>query len=249
MGGRRLFLFFLFSSFSLSYQFTVDFQNGAFWSKFPIDLYISEKDEDRASLLFRHLTDAANDWENSLGRNIWNVKYGNESHQNQVKYSFNFQADVGKDPYGTLAVAYRVKKGAEFQRTGIVVNGEIPDLLYDESLLRQTLLHELGHTIGLGHSDRPAIMGAVLGSVDYISSDDSLGLREAHDLHIHRQENGSTYTGETKSEDEVLQGMGCGSISIDGGNPGSGPLSYVLGVMMLFLIERSRVFPSFCTGS
>lgn len=113
------------------------------------------------------------------------VPVSSGDHQNSVAFSNS----VFGQPFGgnTLAVTYYWYSGSTMVESDTLFNQAKPfdsyrgPLQYPESDIRRVFLHELGHTLGLGHPDThgqsvDAIMNSIVGNRETPSSDDIAGV-------------------------------------------------------------------------
>ena len=184
----------LLSSKVHAYAFTQDFQKGFYWQSFPIQMGKFVTDPNDGALLEQLTNQAVSDWENASGKNLWNfsaVQTSSAYSGNYIRWSDNFGAETGYDPTKTLAITIRYNQGTYFQQTVIILNGSLSYLRQNWSnALKVTILHEIGHTLGLDHTTANAIMAPTLSSLTTLQSDDIQGVNAVVDETIRRQSTG-----------------------------------------------------------
>lgn len=232
-----------------AWAFTEDFKQGFYWGSLPISFGKFVSSPSDGELLSRLTDEAQQEWENQAGKEIWSVTPGystNAPGGNHIRWSNNFAAETGYDPNTTLAVTVRHASGTYFSKVEIILNGGNSALRSNtNNMLKKTILHELGHTVGLDHSQQYSIMGANLSGVSALTFDDSQGINSAIDEIQYRQQIG--YVSPLASESGNKTFAACGSVAFISGNDSdndSGTKSFVLslamGIMLSMLIAARR---------
>lgn len=238
-----------------AFNVTDDFQNGAFWPSFPIQMVKFATANIEDPLLVTLVQQAKLAWEAVVGKEIWSIPedYVFTMTENNIRWSYNFGEETGFDPQSTLAITIRYRLGNTIDRAEIILNGNNPFLRANtNNMLYQTILHELGHVVGLGHSEYfNAIMAASLSGVNTLHQDDIDGINYVTDQTLVRQQNGGFNNNElsgnsTSALDSVAT---CGSIDLgNGGSGGGGPFSFLLTVMLGYLgtilVSRGKKIPN-----
>jgi Matrixin len=217
----------LLSSKVSAYTFTQDFQKGFYWQSFPIQMSKFVTDPNDGVMLEELTNQAVQEWENASGKNLWNfntVQTSSTYAGNYIRWSDNFGGETGYDPSKTLAITIRYNSGTYFQQTVIILNGNLSYLRQNwGNALRTTILHEIGHTLGLDHSSANAIMAANLSTLTTLQPDDISGVNAVVDETIRRQSTG--YTSPYSATTTVKNGLlpTCGTVEDIGSGKGSGP--------------------------
>ncbi len=223
-----------------AYTFTDDFDRGFYWASYPITMNKFVLKSEDGVVLSSIVDECESEWEGVVGMPIWNIPpnaitsgtYGG----NSIRWADDFAAETGFDVDSTLAVTVRHRVGTYFTRTEIILNGEKGNLRTNQSKLRQVILHEMGHTLGLGHTTEYGVMQATLNvAISELSDDDIEGGIAVVEETLWRQDNNyvSPYARE--------EGGSCGTISMDtssGGGPGSFMLSFGLGLIAIMMTRR-----------
>ena len=201
----------LISSPAWAWKYTQDFANGFYWQSLPISISVVDANPTRKSNLERLSQMAIREWERGTDLDLW-VPVGSGT-SNIIRWSDNFQAETNMDPLSVLAVAIRYTGGPYFARTEIIVNGSHPFNQNDVYLLT-TLTHELGHTMGLDHSDHmEAIMAPTLQmNFQGVQIDDVRGMRQAYQETQNRQVTGFVSPLAYEDEEET-NAMSCATVA------------------------------------
>ena len=198
--------FFLHPSIVFSFEFTSDFKMGYFWMNFPILFTVNPSglSEDDLKITEDALVDAMETWYSQADSPIrvwefipWDQVQGNGGVQ-VVKWSSDFTRETGYSALGTMAVTIRQSTTPFIRKSDIIVNSTHTSLRNQENLTL-VLVHELGHTLGLDHSNQ---VGAVMySSLSFgpmanreLSEDDINGYNAVVAENINRQKNGSALT-------------------------------------------------------
>lgn len=237
-------IFFLSSLFSLhAYEFAADVKQGAYWQSFPLKMQIVIPMNDGGQL-FQIVKECENEWENALGVDIWDISQAGPNDQNTIYWEDDFGNVTGYNPSQTLALTLRYQQGGLFSKVQIIINGSLQILRQNwSSMLKKTILHEMGHTIGLDHSTAPAIMQAYVGNFSHLEDDDIQGANAVIDQQRSRQATG--YISPLSAED-AQKIMSCGTLSLtdDSSNNGQGPISLsflfslLMGILPLVVISK-----------
>ena len=235
------------SAFTISSAYgwnpTRDFADGFYWSNFPVQMTVIDSDSNRLAQLKRLSDQAVVTWENVVtSANLWTMgsQQVGASGGNIIRWSNNFTAETGLDSNSVLAVTIRYTGGPYIAKSEIVINGNNA-INNSESNLRTVILHELGHTVGLDHSQYSnAVMAAnlILG-FSGLHSDDVTGIQQVTQQTLQRQATGyiSPLAGQETSESQSP--LSCGTVDMGGGGSGGGPgnglFSLALGLMVALL--------------
>ncbi len=203
-----------------AWAFTEDFKQGYYWGSVPVALGKFATSPSDGDLLSRLTQEAQQEWEDQAGRELWSVSPGystNGPSGNHIRWSNDFAAETGYDPATTLAVTVRHSTGTFFSKVEIILNGGNNALRSNsQNMLKKTILHELGHTFGLDHSQQYSIMGASLSGVSALTFDDSQGINAVVDETLYRQQIG--YVSPLASSSENKTFAACGSVALVGSN-------------------------------
>jgi hypothetical protein len=232
------------------YNLTQDFINGFYWASLPINIVVVDSDANRKSQLIDLAENAIKEWETQSGLSLWDLTSSGTS--NIIRWSTNFGAETKMDPSSVLAVAIRYTNGPYFAKTEIIINGQhnsfnTPNAFINRMNVATTLVHELGHTMGLDHSnDMNAIMAPTL-QTPYpgLNSDDVRGLSDAHSQTEHRQLVRYVSPLAYGQEKSTSQPLSCGTIGTATAASGSsGLLSLSLGMLIGFVRKIYSWFKS-----
>ena len=224
-----------------SYQFTEDFNLGIYWSQLPIRFAKVAANTVEGRQLDSLVSKAEEEWEDVIGVEIWDAAeehyIGSAPTANVIRWSNNFAAETGFSPDSTLAVTIRYRVGTFFDHFEIILNGENQVLRQNfANMLHQVLLHELGHVLGIGHSERsPAVMEANLRGYNELKDDDSSAASAVYTETIRRQDTGFISPLSTKKENET-NALACGTIDMTSPPSGPGLFQVMLGFLLSFLL-------------
>lgn len=229
------------SSSAWGYSLTQDFTNGFYWATLPVNIAVVDSDSSRKSILEDLSRRAVSEWESRSGLSLWSFTSGTK---NIIRWSTNFAAETKMDASSVLAVAIRYTNGPYFAKAEIIINGGHPSLFnpflkeINEENLRTTITHELGHTMGLDHSENMmAVMAPTLQSPYYgLHSDDLEGLSVAHQEMEHRQL--TRYVSPLAySEESSGNALSCGTVGASTGSSANTFISLGLG-MLIGLVRK-----------
>lgn len=198
------------------FNLTRDFVDGFYWASLPINIQVEDSAGARANGIYDLARESIQDWEKATNLKLWDVTSSGTS--NLIRWSTNFAAETRMDATSVLAVAIRYTNGPYFARTEIVINGSHPSFNtgfpnYNKSNLKTTLVHELGHTMGLDHSDDPTAVMAPSLQMFYtgLQWDDKNGMAEAHSQMKQRQAERYVSPLSYGSETTSTQPLSCGT--------------------------------------
>jgi len=141
-----------------------------------------------------------------------------------------------------LAVTIRYSSGTYFSQVVVVLNGENNALRSNsQGMLKKTILHELGHTIGLDHSQQYSIMGASLSGVSTLTWDDSQGANAAINEHLYRQQIGYSAPLSESSNETIAA---CGSVALNQHDDDDfgGRYAFVFSLLIGMVLMRAAKF-------
>ncbi len=244
-----------FSRNAQAYSFTDDFNKGFYWQSLPVKMEKFVTDPADAGLLEQLTNESVLEWENASGSDLWEfsqVKNTTNFSGNYIRWSDHFGEETGYDPSRTLAITIRYNAGTFFQQTLILLNGNLSYLRSNwGGTLKKTILHEIGHTLGLDHSSVSAIMAPSISEISSLQPDDIDGIMALVDETTRRQSVGfvSPFSQSQSSKNSVL--AACGTVEEVGkGQPpsnGAGQFmgSMLIGVVVMYLLnqgQRKKVF-------
>jgi hypothetical protein len=253
--GRKIMLvkwllIFTFSLPAWGYNLTRDFTDGFYWASLPINIQVEDSVGARANDIFKLAEESIRDWESATGLSLWDINSSGTS--NLIRWSTNFAAETRMDPNSVLAVAVRYTNGPYFAKTEIVINGSHPSFntnfpTLNKTNLKTTLVHELGHTMGLDHSNNMSAIMAPSLQPYYtgIHSDDRMGMEDAHSQMEHRQLTRYVSPLSYSSESTSAQALSCGTTGpLTSGPSANSVVSLMAGMLIGFVRKIFRWFKS-----
>jgi hypothetical protein len=232
-----------------AYRFTTDFTNGFYWQELPINITVVDSDSARNAKITALAQAAIVDWQKDSDLKLWS--YSGSGSKNIIRWSTNFAQETKMDPTTVLAVAIRYTDGPYFAKTEIVINGS-HTFNQNDALLRTTLTHELGHTMGLDHSEvSQAVMAPTLQTFyTGLHSDDIAGILAAHAEMDNRQVTRYISPLAYNKESADSNPVSCGSIgpvaSVNSGVSVNGLVSLLSGLLISFVRKIIKWFKSRC---
>jgi hypothetical protein len=235
---------------ALGYRLTQDFINGFYWATLPVKFTIAESNPQRKNLLTELASSAIREWEIKSGLALWDLTDSGAT--NIIRWSTNFAAETRMDPNTVLAVAIRYTEGPYFAKSEIVINGNHKDFnsgmaWLDKMNLGTTLVHELGHTMGLDHSEvLEAVMAPML-QIPYpgLHDDDINGLVDSHQQTEQRQITKYISPLAYREQVETSQPLSCGTTApVAPVTAQSGLYSLGIGLLISFVRKITEWFKS-----
>ena len=237
----------LFSLPAWGFNLTQDFKNGFYWASLPIKITVVDSDSSKKATLEALAKSAIGEWESRTGLNLWDFTQSSSSaaSSNIIRWSTNFAAETNMDPASVLAVAIRYTSGPYFARTEIVINGG-HYLNRDVDNLLTTITHEMGHTMGLDHSDvSAAVMAPTLQTQYYgLHSDDVKGMNSAESTMSNRQLTGYISPLAYSNDSSSSSGLGCGTVATTEAMSFNSMISMGLGLLTGFVRKILKWFKS-----
>lgn len=241
-------MFCLVSQVSLGYSFTDDFIKGYFWKDLPLDFSISEFDAKKKENLTGLVKAAARIWEDGVNGKMWSFE-DTASGKNIIRWAVDFEKETGFDAESTLAVTIRYNDSPYWAKAEVILNPTKEFLKLDPVALQFVLMHELGHTMGLSHSDdedsvmKASYNGDASFAMDQgLSSDDYEGMSEALKTMNTRKSQPQVLSA-SASENKSSDGLSCGTVDLGSGGSGpNGPLQFLISIVlgMLFILVGSN---------
>jgi hypothetical protein len=227
---------------SWGYRLTADFLDGFYWATLPIGITVVESDPVRKAMLEELSQAAISEWESKTNLSLWDYSGGGT--KNIIRWSSNFAAETRMDARTVLAVAIRYTNGPYFARTEIVINGN-HTLNSNEDHLRTTITHELGHTMGLEHSEvSEAIMAPTLQPwYAGLHEDDIEGMQNAESITSKRQVERYVSPLAFNNQESTSKGIACGTVApVSSGVSMNDLLSLAGGLLISFIRKLFKWF-------
>ncbi len=251
-------LLLIFSTNGWTFNLTTDFREGFYWQEFPIALSVLDDpaiDSQKIDDLQWALDEAIQQWTlTTPDLDFWRmdapVSTGT-SGKNLVRWDQNFQLNTGLQGSQYLAVTVRRAVIPLIAQVEILMNTLYLNL--PKSDLVKILVHELGHTIGLDHSDdASSIMSAAIRLGPYsnqsIKLDDVAGVSYIHTEMGMRQSGSSSDPAywellSSQEQNSSTTLPSCGTIEdinrTGGGGTGSFLVSFLFGLMIMLLFGKN----------
>lgn len=256
----------LFASSMYGYRLNRVAESGSRWQQLPVSMTLNPADSGMGSEeTQRAITGAMDSWNKGVGASILDVgsiNTGLKASQgmdpdavNAIVFSKSFLADTGFDADVTVAVGGQYGDGSAMSSAFIVFNaqkvgwgtdGTCKGYSYCDDL--ETIsLHELGHVLGLGHSEvAEAAMSAKRGSKinRELMQDDIDGAKFLTQYSV--AGGSASYSGDSDQSSGGGGGSGgCGTISTGSGNGNGNGMGGTIAMMLLPLLAlgvlRNRV--------
>jgi len=226
---------------AFSYKFTSDFTNGFYWQNFPVKFDIIGSTNSEGQQLQQMVDYAKKEWEAIVGSQVWDFSLGYTTSAsratNSIRWSNNFAAETGFDPSVTLAITTRYTNGTYVSKSDIILNGNSYQLRNDQGLLYRTILHEMGHVVGLDHTNAQAVMYPYITQFTTPQQDDIDGFNALIDETFSRQ--GTGYISPLSSEDLNNKYANCGSIDLsDKNGPSNFIGSLLFGLLFMLVLKQ-----------
>jgi len=233
---------------AMAYRLTEDFSKGFYWSAFPVNFIVMDTDANRMQMITNLARNAVQEWESAITEGLWNVtsqQGAPSSNRNIIRWSTNFAKETGLSESSTLAVAIRYTRGPYIARAEIIINGNHAMNSFEEQL-NTVLVHELGHILGLDHSENgQAVMAPTLQVPYYgLHWDDQMGMDYTVNETKRRQLIGFVSPLASSGETSEESPLSCGTVDMSGGASGGGngsnPIfSLGLGLLLALLALKS----------
>lgn len=241
----RLFLLFcMISAQALAWKPTTDFDQGFYWASLPVNLTVVDANSSRLQNLQQLVNTAAATWEAAVPRDLWGISGSSSGGANVVRWSTNFGRETGLDEGSVLAVTVRYSNGPYITRTEIIINGNNAINNYQQNL-QTVLIHEMGHSLGLDHSEYSnAVMAAnLIFNYQGLHWDDTQGMNAIVTETLRRQSIGYVSPLSKSQETESASPLSCGTVDMGSGSGGSGGgtnmiVSLGLGLLMAVLLSK-----------
>lgn len=230
-------------------------KNGARWRSYPVSMSLNTTDSGLADkAVLTAIQDQMSKWNDAVGFEVLEVSGMDKTPaantmdvdgMNMIAFSTNFRTDSnGFDPRSAVAIAGQYGDGYAMTDAFLLFNSEYVawDTDTATSISKRTYrdhlptiaLHELGHVLGLGHSDNTsAVMAATRQTkiMDTLTNDDIAGGKYITGV------SSATETGAGQSTTDNTSGSGmsggCGTITSNSGGSNGGNISGNAAIMLL----------------